>query len=1356
MFRLRALLSAFALASLLTACGESPPPTEPTGTTPASASSAPRTERPATPPGSDLDLPALRAQYANEPLTVAEVGEVEIDGANALVASFSLPLDPAQDLDALLKLSDGDGKPLDAGWVFSPDLRDARLLHVEPERVLNLTISPDLRSIAGVPLGSASTHNVATAAQPPMVGFVSRGSLLPTEFGDGLPVLALNVERVDIDFFRVRPQHLDAVLAEWSGNSVFYIEEANTVQDRAELVYSGRFALAPARNTRERLMLPLDGIAPLAEPGVYVAIMRRSGQYDYQFPVTLFSRSNVALNLRQSARQFDAFVQSLSDGAPLSGISVELRDSEGRSLAQASSDRNGHARLPADPKAQMVVATRGAEFTVIRLGDSALDLSEFSIAGAPAQPHELFVFGPRDLYRPGEQVVLNGLLRDADGRHVDARPIPARVIRPDGDEARSFVWQTADDAPGGLYQFRYPLAADAQTGRWKVLFDVGGRDPVTYSFLVEDFLPERLALDLTRSGDAAGTGNAPLAADTSFAVDVNGRYLYGAPANGNKLVGQVFVQPLREAVATLPGFEFGDVTDGEQARSTDLEELWLDAQGRGTLAIGNDWSSTRSPLRITVQASVQESGGRPVTRRLEVPVWPAPALLGIRPLFADHTVDPDSAQDARFQIVLADAAGTLLGAEQLEVRLIEERRNYVWRHSEEEGWTSDYTTRDIVLSRASHALTAGERLEVALPVSWGYYRVEVRDPARKLLSSVRFEAGWREQETTAAGNVRPDQVRLALDQPRYRAGDTARVRVEAPAAGQGFLMVESSEGALWWQAIEVPADGTTFDVPVDAAWARHDLYVSALVVRPGSREAHRVPRRAVGVLHLPLDREERRIAVALDAPATMRPERALPVRVSAPALAGQTVQVLVSAVDVGILNLNRFVTPDPFVAFFGRKRYGIDQRDIYGQLIEVGDARRASLAFGGDEAREPGGRAPITSVTLVAQQAQPVTLDAQGHGEVSIDIPAFNGELRVMAQAWSADAYGVSEGKTVVAAPLVVELAAPRFLAGADRAELALDITNLTDTPQQLDARLSYGGLLVAPPSTAFAPQMLQLAPGERHTLRAPVMALGGTGEGTVTLTVNGLSLPDEATAPLVRTWPVGVRPAWPAQTTYHTATLGDGASKRWQLAKAVPDYARLDDVSLRLSFADRPPLDLASHIAWLRSYPYGCAEQTTSGLYPSLYATPDVLAALGLGGDTPQKRQQNIETGIERLLTMQLANGGFALWSRDGVEVAWLTPYVADFLLRAAEQGFSVPADALKRTRERLLSYVQSPMQTLDPLTGGSRELTFAARSYAAWVLARHAQVPLGTLREMAGLCQALALQSARERRSGAGLPVA
>ena len=49
-----------------------------------------------------------------------------------------------------------------------------------------------------------------------------------------------------------------------------------------------------------------------------------------------------------------------------------------------------------------------------------------------------------------------------------------------------------------------------------------------------------------------------------------------------------------------------------------------------------------------------------------------------------------------------------------------------------------------------------------------------------------------------------------------------------------------------------------------------------------------------------------------------------------------------------------------------------------------------------------------------------------------------------MAQAWTDEHYGMSEGKTMVAAPLIAELSAPRFLAGGDETTLALDLSNLS------------------------------------------------------------------------------------------------------------------------------------------------------------------------------------------------------------------------------------------------------------------------------------------------------------------------
>ncbi len=70
--------------------------------------------------------------------------------------------------------------------------------------------------------------------------------------------------------------------------------------------------------------------------------------------------------------------------------------------------------------------------------------------------------------------------------------------------------------------------------------------------------------------------------------------------------------------------------------------------------------------------------------------------------------------------------------------------------------------------------------------------------------------------------------------------------------------------------------------------------------------------------------------------------------------------MLVSAVDSGVLNITKdYVTPDPWQAFFGQKRYGADIYDIYGQVIE-GQGRLAALRFGGDgDELKRGGKAPV-------------------------------------------------------------------------------------------------------------------------------------------------------------------------------------------------------------------------------------------------------------------------------------------------------------------------------------------------------------------------------------------------------------
>jgi uncharacterized protein YfaS (alpha-2-macroglobulin family) len=724
-------------------------------------------------------------------------------------------------------------------------------------------------------------------------------------------------------------------------------------------------------------------------------------------------------------------------------------------------------------------------------------------------------------------------------------------------------------------------------------------------------------------------------------------------------------------------------------------------------------------------------------------VWPAERLPGVRALFDGEEVDADSL--AEFDVLVADAAGNKLAAEQLSVRLIRERRDYFWNFSDSDGWSHNYSEKFLTLSEETLSVDAGATAKISFPVEWGPYRVEVIDAQTGLLSSLRFWAGYRWQDNADGGAVRPDQVKLALDKPAYADGETAQVTVTPPAAGKGYLMVESSEGPLWWQEIDVPVEGKTFDIPIAKDWARHDLYVSALVIRPGERKSNATPKRAVGLLHLPLERAPRKLALTLTAAEKIRPNQPLTVKVQARSADGSIpkhVHVLVAAVDVGILNITDYATPDPFATFFGRKAYGADQLDIYGQLIEAGQGRVAKLAFGGDAALAAGGKRPDTRVLIVALQSQPLALNEQGEGEVSLDIPDFNGELRLMAQAWSDDQFAMGEGKTVVAAPLIAELSAPRFLAGGDETTLALDLSNLSGHAQKLDVQLSAEGQLRLAQNADGATAPISLADGQRTILRIPVVALGGFGQGRIKVSIKGLVLPGEALAPFSREWQLGIRPAYPAQLKQFRAVLKD---QTWLLPADALSVFETAGLEARLAISSRPPLNLGEQIRALKAYPYGCLEQTTSGLYPSLYADAATLKRLGVKAEPDEQRKRAIELGIERLLSMQRYNGSFGLWGADSEEEYWLTAYVSDFLLRAREQGFGVPDEALKKASERLLRYVQERNLIEVNYSDNANHSRFAVQAYAGYVLARSQQAPLGALRSL------------YERRSDAlsGLPL-
>ncbi|WP_425503967.1 alpha-2-macroglobulin family protein [Pseudoxanthomonas broegbernensis] len=1261
----------------------------------------------------------------------------QADGRLALALEFSRPLVGTQDFDSLLKVEPAgtDG----SGWSLSDDGRILRYPYVEPARDYTVTVAAGLVAADGSRLEQALEKTVHTGELDPVAGFASQGSVLPARESRGLPVVSVNVPEVDVEFLRVREDELPRFFSEYQRGgqrSGWELDrsygEHVPLRKMAEPVYLNRFVLGGERNERVLNYLPVQEIAELQQPGLYFAVLRRVGQFADQYDTAFFTVSDIGLHARAYRDTLYVHAASLHDGQPLKGVELRVLDAGGEATLKSATDANGNAlldhRLDA---AQVLVARRGKDVSLLPFNQPALDLSEFAVGGRAQADFDVFAWSGRDLYRPGETVRIFALLRDGDGRALPApapgkdgdgkaQPLFLRLKRPDG---RVFLETRLEARAQGQYAFEQAIPEDAPTGRWQVEFrtDPAGRDAVQGMTLrIEEFLPERMKLDL-----AAPKSQDTLRPGEPLQLQAQAAYLYGAPAAGNRFTARMALAVARRPLESLPGYFFGDPTVELPTDPRDVLDTELDAQGRvdAKLALPEEAAKAATPVTVTVAGSVHESGGRPVNRSLQRVLWPAPALVGVRPLFdADDGADANAR--ARFELVRVDAQGAPQPAQGLQVTLVRELRDYHWRYDDGGGWDYDFTRRfENVETRSVDAGASAARFDFA--VEWGEYRVDVLDPATGLTMRYPFRAGWSWGDDNRGPDARPDKVKLALDRTGYRAGDTLKVTVTPPHAGRGVLLVETDR-LLYVQDIELRgAQGKvagTFEIPVTQDWERHDVYVTALVFRGGSATRQVTPARAVGVVHVPMRREDRRVAVGLKAPAQTRPQQALPVTVSVPQLAGQEAHVTVSAVDVGILNITRFPVPDAAAHFFAQRRLATDAYDVYGRVIESFAGGSARLRFGGDMALEalPQARRPTARVQTVDLFSGPVALDAQGNARLKLPLPDFNGTLRLSALVYSGDRYGKRDAEVLVRAPVVAEAGMPRVMAPGDRATVSLDVQNFSGSAGGFRVRVEGEG----PLSVGEGERGLRLDDGAKATLEFPLAALPGHAVAKVRVRVDGGGYAVD------RRYELPVRAAWPSVLRTQTRVLEDGTPL--VLDAGLAEGLIADTVNAHLRVTATPPIPFASALRGLLDYPYGCAEQTASKGYAALVLDPQNAQRLGGPVLDPAARRARLEGAFGRLAAMQSGSGHFSMWGGQGggTEPA-LTPYVADFLLDAREAGFAVPEGVLQKALDRLSE---------DLLSGGPQfygrdrreHLRFANRAYAGYVLARVNRAPLGTLRAL------------------------
>ncbi len=1128
-----------------------------------------------------------------------------------------------------------------------------------------------------------------SGARPPALWFDRNAYVLQKDGASEAPLHVINTPNVELRLLRIHERNLLTPFVRNHFQQRLTRYQLDQIVDGiGEEVWRGTMEASGEPNQAHRAWIELPKSVG-AQPGLYL-LAARDAEDDTgwkEFATQWLVVNDLGLTAYHGAEALTLSVRRLSDAAPAAGVELALMARNNEPLARSVTDAQGRARFSAGllkgeagrAAVQVTAFGDGLGFGFLSLDKPAFDLSDRGVDGRAAPgPLDAWLQTERGVYRPGETAYLTALLRNRQGRAVSGLPLTLKLLDPSGDPALERVLQP--DEAGGYVTAVY-LSDGARTGRWALTLhaDPEGAAIGRTDFLVEQIVPPRMEVELAADG--------VLRPGEAGEARVNAQYLFGAPAAERPVRAELFLEADPDPFPEYSGYRFG--MDGERidAEWQELAKSLTDGQGKARLTprIAAP-PSQRVPLRARIRAEVMDVDGRVVAAETRIPVRHLPLYIGVRPDF-----DGDRAparQQVAFDVIGLGEDGAARARAGLRWRLVAEEWEYQW-FRKGGSWAYERVPRERPAGEGRIDLAGDAPAKIRAQVERGGYRLEVSDAASDTAAVIRFHAG---QQIVAAYDT-PDAVKVTLDRASYLPGDTARLTIEAPFDGRADLVL-AGERIHSLEAVALPGGKGELVIPVGHDWGA-GAYALITVYRPGEGDQEGAGR-AIGVAWIGVEPRAQTLSLDFTLPESVRPRRSVTIPVAVAGLApGESAQLTLAAVDEGVLQLTDFASPDPLGYYFGKRRLGVDVRDIHGRLIERRDQRPDHLRQGADTSGRRG--MPPSNVEIVSLFSGPLTVGADGNAEITLELPDYNGRLRLMAIAWTRDKIGASAAPLTVRDPVVVMPTLPRFMALGDQSELTLLLNNMNGPAGGYGVTVTGDEIVTA---RRDEPLRFDLAAGARHVARIPLIA-EGLGQGKVKVTLDG---PEGYRYD--RTLSVGVRGRFFPIHQRHYEMLAPG--ERFEIGAETVAGLHRETASVTLTLSPQPALDVRGLLKDLRHYPYGCLEQTTSRGFAMLYANE---LAERWGGEAVGERDPQLESSIRRILDMQRGDGAFGLWSAREAGEEWLSAYAMEFLTRARQRDLEVTDYFYERGLEYLADLVGDSYR--------EEPGDLAAKAYAHYVLA-------------------------------------
>lgn len=1119
-----------------------------------------------------------------------------------------------------------------------------------------------------------------------------------SQFGP-LTLKTRNITEAKLGLYRVFPSNIPRAVMEMDGSVPGW--EFN--QNLSELMADHNVTVRDMPDTLQETSLDIAALLPADRRGVFTISSSPNSRWDGN---QLMLWTNLGVIAHWKSDEVLVFVHDLHTLAPVSGASVSVWSSKCQNMGTIATDRDGIALFSAletrfGAPVVLVVETQ-TDATFLKLQHREQDTPQVSASLTPFNfdGYDAHLHLDRNLYRPGETVHARWIVRTRLTEAAANVPLLFRLENPKGRLIQSTPVTLSEIGTGGL---DIVTERSHLTGKYTAELRVPGESaPIgTAVFNLEEFVPNRMKA-------AVALDSALITPEKPAAVTITAENLYGGAAVGRTAEALVILRPGKYEPEQWPGYTFTNDTALEPMLEK-LGQKKTDEAGSASFEFTYTARETVTmPLEASVRGMVFELGGREVRARAEAVVFPAPVALGLALASAPGEV---SGLDVSVAAIQADQSPAAL--EKVFVTLDRESWTYNVRRMEggNQPWYirsyAPVQTVEVPLEngRGATRFTVGE--------SWCRYRVRVHSPETPMFATSSFFSRWDRIELKAPSS--PSLIQLSVNNELHNPGDTCELHIRSPYDGVAFVAAQNDRFRKAWTVPVVNGEAMlSFTVTRDHF---PNCWLEVTVVRKSDKDpvqAH--PFSSFAMAQIRVNDVSNRLTVALpNLPEEVRPAQRVEFAVETLDHKGNPVaaEVTLAAVDEGIHTILDFANPDPF-SWFQRARLPQFNYAHYYDKIAY-DFTPANV--GGDAIEKRLGGAPQVGenwIKPVALWSGALRTDENGRAVAAFDVPEFNGQLRLVAVAATANAAGAAAGSVFVRRPHILETGMPRFALPGDTFSCGATVINTTQEACRAVLRWRAEGTL-----SGAGEHPLELGPGASGSIRAEFTA-AAMGQGKIIWEAD-IFAPSggDPIERLAQEAPLPVRPPAAWQSEVRQYVLNAGESLVFNNATLAGD----NNLEHSLAVSANPLNRLRRNLAYLVHYPHGCVEQVTSQSMPLLLLRrhTDLFKGLLPGNEAGLDAMIKgyISGGVSKLLSMQTPSGGLGTWPGASYPYTYGSIYAAHFLtLVRAENAAEVPEKAFRSLQDFL-------RQIMNGHGGVNYEYErLYTRAYALYVLALDGQL--------------------------------